>query len=376
MKWRIPLSDVHLGAEEATALQRVLQSGWLTLGPEVRSFETEWAQFLEVADAVAVSSGTAALHLASLALGVGPGSEVIVPTLSFVATANAVVLAGGRPIFVDVRSEDDLTMDPEEVEAAITSRTVGVVVMHYGGYPCDMDALKRICDQHGLFLMEDAAHAPGAKWGERFLGSIGGAGCFSFFGNKNLTTGEGGMVVAPAPEILERVRLLRSHGMTSLSWERASGHAWDYEVLGVGFNYRLTELAAALGRVQLRKLEINNRRRVELLKRYRTDLSAIPEVKMPFGEKEGVGHLCVIVVEEEGARDGLRRHLAERGIQTSLHYPPIHLFKFYQETFGTRRGDHPKAEDLHRRLITLPLYPTLREEQVEEIVESIAHYFR
>lgn len=376
MKWRIPLSDVSLGREEAAAVQRVLQSGWLTLGPEVRSFEAEWAHFLEVEDAVAVSSGTAALHLAAIALGVAQGSEVIVPTLSFVATANAVVLSGGVPVFVDVQGEDDLTMDPDQVESALTGRTAGVVAMHYGGHPCAMDALKGICDQHGLFLMEDAAHAPGGKWRGRFLGTIGEVGCFSFFGNKNLTTGEGGMVVARNPRILERVRLLRSHGMTSLSWDRASGHAWDYEVLGVGFNYRLPELSAALGRVQLRRLESNNRRRVELLDKYRQSLSEIPQVRVPFQEKTGVGHLCVIAVESGHVRDGLRRHLAERGIQTSLHYPPIHLFEFYRQTFGTRPGDHPRAESLSRRLLTLPLYPGLRDDDVEEIVEGIAQYFR
>jgi dTDP-4-amino-4,6-dideoxygalactose transaminase len=372
--WRIPLSDLDLGREEQEAVARVVGSGWLTLGPEVRAFEEAFAAFCGADRASCVSSGTAALHLACLGLGVTTGVEVIVPSLTFVASANAVALAGGRPVFAEALGPHDLTLDPEDVERRVTPATRGVMCVHYGGFACRMDDLLAICERHGLFLIEDAAHAPGGLWEGRALGSIGDAGCFSFFGNKNMTTGEGGMVLARDAAVLDRVNQLRSHGMTSMSWERFSGHAAAYEVDGVGYNYRPSELTGALGRVQLDKLQGNNARRMSLLDRYRERVRHMPQAHMPFDDRRGTAHIAVLLVERPELRDPLRRALAGDGIQTSVHYQPAHLFRHYREEHGYGEGDLPVTEDLSRRAVTLPLYATMTTEQVDEVCGSIESF--
>jgi dTDP-4-amino-4,6-dideoxygalactose transaminase len=374
--WKIPLSDLQLGSEEREAVDRVVASGWLTLGHEVGEFESEFAAFCGADGAVAVANGTAALHLACIALGVGPGVEVIVPTLTFVASANAVALSGGRPVFADSVGADNPSIDPAEVERRITPATRGVMCVHYAGYPCQMDVLLDICERHGLFLIEDAAHAPGASWDGCMLGTLGDAGCFSFFGNKNMSTGEGGMVLARDPEVLEQIRLLRSHGMTTMSWDRYRGHASAYDVVRLGFNYRPSELTAALGRPQLAKLPANNERRNALIARYRArlDHDGAP-TRMPFRGQTGSGHIAVLVVDRPETRDPLREALADAGIQTSLHYPPVHLFDHYRTAYGYAPRDLPVAEDLALRLVTLPLYPTMTHAQLDEVCDCVESFF-
>lgn len=374
-RWRIPLSDLDLGPDVQAAVARVVASGWLTLGDEVAGFEQEFAAACGAPAAVAVSNGTAALHLACAALGVERGVEVIVPTLTFVATASAVVHAGGTPVFADSLGPEDLTLDPEDVERRVTPATRGVLCMHYGGFPSRMDALLDVCERRGLFLIEDAAHAPGASWNGKALGTIGDAGCFSFFGNKNLTAGEGGMVLARDPAVLEQVRLLRSHGMTSSSWDRFRGHAAAYDVVRPGYNCRLAELPAAVGRTQLARLAENNRRRGALLERYRAGLEGVAEVTMPFSGQAGAGHLAVVLVAQPDRRDPLRDALAAAGIQSSVHYPPAHLFGHFRQAYGYKAGDLPVAEGLAERIVTLPLYPTLTEEQVDEVCDCVASFF-
>jgi dTDP-4-amino-4,6-dideoxygalactose transaminase len=372
--WRIPLSDVDLGPEEREAVVAVVDSGWLTLGAEVRAFEREFAEFCGAEEAVGVSSGTAALHLACLALGLGQGDEVVVPSLTFVACANAVALTGARPVFADVCGPDDLTIDPADVARRVTERTRAVLCVHYGGFACRMDELLALCQERGIALIEDVAHAPGGDWEGRRLGTIADVGCFSFFGNKNMTTGEGGMLLARDGELASRARLMRSHGMTTMSWDRFSGHAWDYDVFGPGYNYRPTELAAALGRTQLRKLKRNNSRRLRLLEAYRERLTDVPGIAMPFEGRRGTGHLAVALVEQASLRDPLRRQLADEGIQTSLHYPPTHLFAHYREAYGHAEGDLPVTEDAAARLVTLPLYPFLSATDLDTVCAAIASY--
>jgi dTDP-4-amino-4,6-dideoxygalactose transaminase len=369
--WRIPLSEVDFGEEEVGAVATVIRSGWVSMGAEVRAFEKEFAQSCGVPDAVAVANGTAALHLALIGLGVKAGAEVIVPTLSFVASANAVVLAGGQPVFADSIGDQDYTVDPESVARAITPRTVGVMAMHYGGHPCEMDALEGLCRAKGLFLIEDAAHAPGTTWRGKPLGTIGDAGCFSFFGNKNLTTGEGGMVLARDPATLASARLMRSHGMTTMSWDRYAGHAHSYDVVSPGLNYRPTELMGAVGRVQLRKLSANNARRNRALGWYRERLERLPALSMPFKHKAGAAHLCVVRLKDAALQSPLREELGRKGIQTSLHYPPIHRFAHYQRT---RPGVLPVAEELSSASVTLPLYPGLSKAQVDEVCDAIVRF--
>lgn len=366
--WRVPLSDVALGREEEEAVLRVVRSGWLTAGAEVEAFEHEFARFCGAERGVALSSCTAALHLACCALGVGRGSEVIVPTLSFVATAAAVAMAGGTPVFADSIGPDDFTIDPADVERRITPATRGIICVHYGGFACRLDALLEICERHGLFLVEDAAHAPGGEWNGSQIGTVGDAGCFSFFGNKNMTTGEGGMALARDDDVRDTIRLLRSHGMTSSSWDRFGGHAFDYDVVSTGFNYRPTELLAALGRAQLARLPEVNAKRGALLERYRRRLREVPGVSMPFEGRAGAAHLAVALAPSRDQRDRTRAALAEAGVQTSLHYPPIHLFSNY----GGAAGDHPVAEEIAARALTLPLYASLAEDEVDAICELVA----
>jgi dTDP-4-amino-4,6-dideoxygalactose transaminase len=291
--WRIPLSDLDYGNEEANAIQRVIASKWLSMGPEVQAFEQEFAAMQQADHALAVSSATAGLHLALLALGVGPGDEVIQPALNFVAAANMTVAVGGTPVFADIRSLDEPTIDPSEVERLISPRTKAVVVMHYGGSLCRMAALTEVCAARGIAIVEDACHAVGVayhdarnRWPNGVMaGSIGDISAFSFFSNKNIASGEGGMVVTNRADLAERVRLLRSHGMTSLTWDRHKGHASSYDVVNPGYNYRLDELHAALGRAQLKKLEPNNQRRRDLLLSYREAMRSFSGWIMPFAEK-------------------------------------------------------------------------------------------
>jgi dTDP-4-amino-4,6-dideoxygalactose transaminase len=267
MNWKIPLFDLDYGPEEEQAVLDVLRSRWLTMGEVTARFEAAFAESCGVKHAVAVANGTVALHLACLGADIGPGDEVIVPALTFVATAACVRYVGATPVFADVTSPDDLTLSPQSVEALITPRTRAIIVMHYGGYVCDMPAFRALAEKHNLKLIEDACHAPGAERDGRRAGAWGDVAAFSFFSNKNLATGEGGMLTTDDDEIAAKLRRLRSHGMTSLTWDRHRGHAWSYDVTDLGYNYRPSEMLAALGLAQLSKLEASNQRRRELTAR-------------------------------------------------------------------------------------------------------------
>jgi dTDP-4-amino-4,6-dideoxygalactose transaminase len=279
MEWQIPLADVDFGVDEEEAVNKVIRGGWLTMGEMTQAFEREFAQYNHVNYAIAVSSCTAALHLACVVLGIGPGDEVIIPALTFVATANAVRYTGAQPVFADIKSNHDLNISTKSIEEKITERTKAIIVMHYAGYPCDMPGILKIAKAHRLSVIEDAAHAVGSSLDGRKLGTWGDIGCFSFFSNKNLVTGEGGMLVTHNHEFAERLKKLRSHGMTSLTWDRHRGHAWSYDVVDLGYNYRLDEIRSALGLVQLAKLEGNNNKRRGLVHNYREWLAElVPEI--------------------------------------------------------------------------------------------------
>ena len=350
----------------------VISSGWWSMGPKVLAFEAAFAEFCEVRHALAVANGTAALHLALLAAGCGPGDEVVLPSLNFVAAANTIAHTGATPVFCDVLGPDDLNLDPGDLAAAVGPRTKAVVVLHYGGFPCDMDAVREIADRRGLTVIEDAAHAPGGTWRGKMCGGLGLAGCFSFFSNKNLPIGEGGMIVTDDEDLADRIRLLRSHGMTTLTWERHRGHASSYDVVAQGFNYRLDELRAAMGLVQLSRLPAENAARSKIAARYREALDGVEGVTMPFREvAEGTtpAHHLAVVLLPKGRRDDVRATLAERRIQTSVHYPPIHLFSQYRE-IGSERP-LPRTEAVAERILTLPLFAHMRDEQVELVTRSV-----
>ncbi|MGZ4281042.1 MAG: DegT/DnrJ/EryC1/StrS family aminotransferase [Gaiellaceae bacterium] len=367
IRWQVPLSDLTVDDELVEAALGTFRSGWWSMGPRVEEFEREFAAFCGAGEALAVANGTAALHLALVALGCGPGDEVIVPSLNFVAAANAIAVTGAEPVFCDITGPDDLNLDSADVAAAITLRTKAIVALHYAGVPCDMEALGAL----GPTVIEDAAHAPGASVGGRMCGTLGRVGCFSFFANKNLPVGEGGMMVTADAELADRLRLLRSHGMTTLTWDRHRGHASSYDVVVPGFNYRLDEVRAAVGLVQLRRLTDENAARGRIAARYREALSNQQGLIVPFEPRDGVTpsyHLAVVVLPEGVDRDAVRAALAERGIQTSVHYPPIHLFSAYR----TRsRRSLPRTEAVAGRILTLPLYGAMRDEQVEAVIEAL-----
>lgn len=371
-RWLVPLSDVAVDEELVAAASEAVESGWWSMGPRVAEFERAFADFVGVGHALAVGSGTAAIHLALHACGCGPGDEVIVPSLTFVAAANSIVATGARPVFCDATGFTDLNLDVADVEAALTPRTRAIVVLHYGGFPCAVDEVARMASDRGIAVIEDAAHAPGARIGDRSCGALARVGCFSFFANKNLPVGEGGMVTTDDPSVAERVRLLRSHGMTTLTWDRHRGHASGYDVLDAGFNYRLDEVRAAIGLVQLRRLEAGNTARARLWGRYRDALSGLDGLIVPFAvPADGVVpafHLAVVVLPEGVSRDAVREAMATAGVQTSVHYPPIHRFTAYADATGR---ELPRTEALADRLLTLPLYPHMGERAVDVVVAAL-----
>jgi len=373
MKWRYPLSDIDFGKEEEHEVLRVLRSSWLSTGPATERFERACTEYLGAGYATAVSNGTAALHLALASLGIEEGDEVVLPSLTFVATANAVFYVGARPVFADIVSMENLNISPEEIEKKITKKTKAIMVMHYGGHPCEMKAILGIAKRHGLYVIEDAAHAPGAEYHGKKCGLIGEVGCFSFFSNKNLVTGEGGMVVTRDKTLAERIQRMRSHGMEALSWDKYLGRLSSYDIRGLGYNYRTTEIQSALGLVQLKKLDRNNRKRKRLVQLYVNGLQKVEEISIPFSRLKGHPsyHLFPILVAPHIDRNSVMERLKRFGIQTSVHYPPVHLFSFYRKRFSFKRGMLPKTEEVSRREVTLPLHPRMAERDVKWIAEKV-----
>jgi dTDP-4-amino-4,6-dideoxygalactose transaminase len=373
--WRIPLADIDLDQREKQAVLDVLERRWLTMGEVTQAFESEFSQFICVKHALAVANCTVALHMACLALDIGPGDEVIVPSLTFVATANAVRYTGAKPVFADVNSSQDLTISPQEIEKLITPQTKAIIVMHYGGYPCRMHEIMEIARRHNLAVIEDDAHAPGATLDGVKMGVWGDIGCFSFFSNKNMTTGEGGMVTTQRDDLAEKFRLLRSHGMTTLTWDRHRGHAWSYDVVAPGYNYRMDEIRAAIGRVQLQKLPENNARREIRVQQYQELFQeALPQVEVPFQSFNGQSayHLMPVLLPRGSDRVKFMESMKSSGVQTSVHYPPAHLFSHYRALEPNANGSLPLTEDIAAREVTLPLYAGLKAEDVEIVVEATA----
>jgi dTDP-4-amino-4,6-dideoxygalactose transaminase len=363
----IPLFEPDLGEPEIRAVSEVIASKWITAGPKVEEFETRFAAFIGAPHAIALNSCTAALHLATVLLDIGPGDEVIVPSLTFVATANAVHVTGATPVFADIASTHDWTLSPEDVARRITSRTKAVSVMHYAGFPCDMPAFVALCAKYGLVLIEDAAHGLMGSIDGKSLGSIGRFGCYSFFSNKAMTTGEGGMLVTADVELAQRARRMRSHGQTRTAIDRTRG-AMGYDIAEAGFNYRLDDIRAALGLVQMDRLQRNHERRIALVSRYRHRLADVAGVRVPtHGTRGHPAHYIFPVLLESADRDEVRRRLAAVGVQTSVHYPASHLFSHY-----ARAGESlPVTEHVVARTVTLPLYPTMTGEQVDLVVDRL-----
>jgi dTDP-4-amino-4,6-dideoxygalactose transaminase len=366
----IYLSDITYDAEEEKAVLDVLRSKWLSMGDITKTFEQEFGEYVNSPYVVAVSNCTAALHLALISLGIGAGDEVIVPSLTFVATANAVCYTGAKPVFADIKSLDDWTISPDSIREHITPRTRAIIVVHYGGYPCDMQAITEIAKKCNLHVVEDAAHGPGSWVDSKHIGTWGDVGCFSFFSNKNMTSGEGGAVVTNSEEIAEKIRNLRSHGMTTISWDRHHGHAYQYDVISLGYNYRFDEIRAALARTQLKKLDFNNRKRSERHAYYRNLLEQFGEVRVPFTHRNDrvSNHLLSILLNENIDRIELMKKMRSYGIQTSIHYPPVHRFSNYRDL---DTGSLPYTEIVGKQELTLPLHPLLDFKEIDYIVQKL-----
>jgi len=363
----ISLCDPILGEAEKQAIVEVLDSQWITMGDRVAKFEKAFARLHDMDDAVAVNSCTAGLHLCLKALDICPGDEVLVPSLTFTATVNAVMYCGATPVFVDIGEMSNPHISIEDAENKHTGNTKAVIVMHYGGYLVDLKAWRRFADNQHIHLIEDAAHAPAT--GD--VGRISDAAAFSFFTNKNMTTSEGGMVLAKDSEVLQRIRGMRSHGMTSSTLDRHKGHAFSYDVTMLGYNYRMDELRAAMGLVQLVHLQKWNAYRKKLSDYYREILKEqVPEVQVPFSDThETSGHIMPVLLPSHVNRYVVMKHLRNAGIQSSIHYPPVHLFRHYQEQFPDI--SLPKTEEFCAWELTLPLHPGLTENDVDRVIETL-----
>ncbi len=371
MDYDIPLFALNYGIEEEEALLSVIRSKWISMGPKTAELEKTFAEMTASPHALAVTNCTAALHIAMMVLGIGPGDEVILPSLTFVATANCVRYVGATPVFCDIAGPENLHLDPQHVESLITPRTKAIIVMHYAGFPCDMDAIMTLAKRHGLAVVEDACHGPFSEYRGKKLGTIGDIGCFSFFSNKNISTGEGGIMVMNNPAHFERAKLMRSHGMTTLSYDRAKGHAVSYDVVAHGYNFRMDDLRSALALVQLSRLKADYENRAQIRAHYLKRLASSEDVIVPFHKHTGYVSNYIFPIILRGAnavkRDNLRDTLHRRGIQTSVHYPPVHRFSIYRE-FG---AELPKTEAVADSLITLPMHGGLKTNEVDAICDAL-----
>ncbi len=363
------VSEPIVGEEEKAALADVIDSGWLTMGERVRAFELVFAAKHGAADAVAVSSCTAGLHLALEGLGIGPGDEVLVPSLTFVATINSVLYVGATPVFVDIEALDVPLISMADAAAKCTPRTRAVILMHYAGYLVDRDSWREFANSRNLLLIEDSAHAIGIKG----AGTMGDAAAFSFYGNKNMTTAEGGVVLAKKPEVLERIRQMRGHGMTSGTFQRHASRLPTYDVTMLGYNYRMDELRAAIGLTQLRQLGSWNKKRRALTGLYRAQLQDhCPDVMVPFSEEQASSnHIMPVLLPRHVDRQSVIGKLRDAGIQTTVHYPPAHHLSFYRNLFP--RVHLPQTEEFARRELTVPLHPRMEECHVRTVTSTLAN---
>lgn len=363
----IPLFDLNFGQEEEDAVIEVLRSKWISMGSKTKSFEDEFGRLHCSAYAVAVTNCTAALHLALRICGVGPGDEVIVPSLTFVATASSVRMVGATPVFADVVSLDDWTICPDDIGQRITAKTKAIIPMHFGGHGADMRKICALAEKHNLKIIEDACHAPLGTRDGQYLGTFGDFASYSFYSNKNMATGEGGMLLTQNEEYDRLARLLRAHGMTATAYDREQGREF-YEVIDWGYNYRMDDIRSAIGLAQVAKLEADIAKRKVLAERYRQNLKGESAVTIPFENYPGESSNYVMgVLLTEGNRIETRKKLAEQGIGTSMHYPPVHQFACYKEFTASL----PLTEDIGQRELSLPLYYNLKLDDVDYVCEKL-----
>ena len=373
----IPFHKPYISEEEISEVVDTLRSGWITMGPKTLRFEEEFAKYISSKHAVAVNSGTAALHLAMKAIHLNPGDEVIIPTTTFTATGEVVCYINATPVIVDVDKETH-NIDVTAIEKAITPKTKAIIPVHFAGQPCDMDEIMHLAKTYQLYVVEDAAHAIPAWYKGRRIGNIGDITCFSFYSTKPLATGEGGMVTTQDDDWAERVRILRLHGISKDAWKRYSkGGSWYYEVIEPGFKYNMTDLQASLGIAQLRKVDWLWEKRKEIARKYTEAFSSTEGIIPPSvkPDRESAWHLYVIKLKLETLtidRNAFIEKLRERGIETSVHFIPLHRHPYYRDAFGVVPGDFPNAEWIYERSISLPIYPGMTDEEVSYVIEQVS----
>jgi perosamine synthetase len=361
---------------DINAVVEVLRSGWITTGPKAAEFENAFAAFLGVRHAIAVSSCTAALHLALDAIGLQEDDEVLLPALTFTATAEVVTYFKARPVLVDCEP-GSFTIDPKAADAKVTPRSRSIIPVHLAGHPCNMADIRGVADRHGLTVIEDAAHAFPAKYKGQYIGTLSPITAFSFYATKTLTTGEGGMITTDDDRLAARMRSMRLHGMNADAWKRYSlAGSWRYDVAEAGYKYNLTDLQAALGLTQLAKSLVMRKRRSEIVGRYERALRSLDayETLACRSNIEHSWHLYVILIRPERlriGRDEVISELKQRGIGTAVHFIPLHLHSYYQRRWGYGPGQFPVAEDYFNRCISLPLYPTMSDDDVESVIEAL-----
>lgn len=371
----LPYSQPYWGNEEIEAVTAAIKSNWWSRGPKTAEFEKKFADYVGAKYAVAVNSCTAALHAALVAHGIGPGDEVITTSLTFCSTVNVIVHCGATPVFADVLP-DTGDIDPDEIVKKITPKTKAIIPVHYAGVPCDMERIEAIAKEHNLFILEDCAHGLYTKTGDRMVGSKNSC-AFSFYATKNISTGEGGMLTTDSKEIADKARVFTLHGMSRNAWNRYNkGGTWRYDVEIAGFKYNMTDIQAALGITQLDRLEFMQQRRLELKKIYDDKLRGVKCISIPSDNYKGRSsvHLYIIRVDKNELdidRDEFIEELNDMNIGTSVHFIPVHLHPFYREKFGTKEGDYPVAEGIFDKIISLPLYPSMSEEDVEYVADTV-----
>jgi dTDP-4-amino-4,6-dideoxygalactose transaminase len=369
--WRVQLHKINYDEREYQAVRDTLDSGWLSISQKTADFEAAFSNFLgHDAQCLAVSSCTAALHMALLVLGIGKGDEIITPALTFIADQNVTQITGAKNVLADVSSLEDWSMDPGDIDAHITRKTKAVMVVHYAGFACDMDSIINVCKWHNLPLIEDCAHSPGADYKGQPLGTIGDISAFSFFANKNIAAGEGGMVVTRNQELFKKLKGLRSHGMSVSSFDRFQGRAASYDVEAPGLNYRIHEISSALGLVQLQKLDDANIKRKKLVEHYNTRLENTPSISVPyrnFSRGKPSYHIMPILLSESVDRQAVIESMKQDGIQTSIHYPAIQNFSAYKNNVNPTF----KAEYISAHELTLPLYPGMTETEVDIVCDAL-----
>lgn len=372
MNWNVPFFDLQLGDEEKNAIIATLESNWITTGPRIATFEKDFVSTIGCGGiGVSVSSATAALHLSLLAMEIGPGDEVIVPSLTFVASANVIRYVGAKPVFADITSKENWNISVKDIKKKVTPRTRAIIAVHYAGYACNMTAIKNLAEKSKIKIIEDCSHAPLAKHQKKHVGTFGESGCFSFFSNKNITTAEGGMVLTQSSKFANRIKMLRSHGITSSTYHRFKGHAFGYDVAELGFNYRLDEIRASLGSAQIKKLKHYNALRKQIVLRYRSKISKhIPEVIVPFenfNEESSYHIFPVLIPVDAEKRDAIAYEMSKAGIQCSIHYRPIHTFTSYKKFSAIV----PKTDEIAGSILTLPLFPGMSTNQINLVIKSL-----